>query len=228
MSSIVTFIGWHDSGKTTLASRVVSELKQIGYRVAVIKSSNDSGIHFDTPGTDTYKHMHAGADGVLLVAPDQMVLQTGKSDLSLQALAHRYFPDVDIVIGEGFKTAKKTAKIEVCRNRDQQLRQKVYGVIAVATNSKGIAGNYVFRLDEAREIATFIEKRFLLQKSGRIEAATLLLNGNAVPIERDIQEALAGMVHGFVKTLNCNEEIQEIELRIKIANSSNFVDSPEG
>ena len=215
MSSIVTFIGWHDSGKTTLAAGVVAELKRRGYRVAVIKSSNDSGIRFDTPGTDTFKHLHAGADGVLLVAPDQMVLQTGNSGLSLRTLAHRYFPDVDIVIGEGFKTARKTAKIEVCRNNDQQLRQKVHGVIAVATDLEGVAGDYIFRLDEAREIAAFIEKRFLLHEGASPEVTSLLVNGNKIPIKAYIQEALAGTVHGFVKTLKLNENIKEIELRIK-------------
>ena len=215
MSSIVTFIGWHDSGKTTLVSGVVAELKDSGYRVAVIKSSNDSGICFDSPGTDTYKHMHAGADGVLLVAPDQMVLQTGKSNLSLRTLAHRYFPDVDIVIGEGFKSEKETAKIEVCRNIDQQLRQKVQGVIAVATDLEGIAGDSVFRLDEVGEIAAFIENRFLLNKDGAAETATLLLNSNKVPMKASSQETLVRTVLGFVKTLQFSEAVKEIEVRIR-------------
>ncbi len=216
MSSIVTFIGWHDSGKTTLAAAVVAELKKRGYRVAVIKSSNDSGIRFDTPGTDTFKHRQAGADGVLLVAPDQMVLQTRNSDLSLRTLAHRYFPDVDIVIGEGFKAARKTAKIEVCRNIDQHLRREVHGVIAVATNLESVAGDYIFRLDEAGEIAAFIEKRFLLCKDEGAEVASLLVNGNKIPIKGYIQEALTGTVLGFVKTLKFNGDIKKIELRIKI------------
>ncbi len=215
MSSIVTFIGWHDSGKTTLAAMVVAELKKLGYLVAVIKSSNDSGIRFDTPGTDTYKHRQAGADSVLLVAPDQMVLQTGNSGLSIRALAYRYFPDVDIVIGEGFKTAKKTAKIEVCRDIDQHLREEVQGVIAVATNLETVVGDNVFRLDEAREIAVFIEKRFLLQRDGWTEVTSLFVNGSEISIKANIQEALAGTVHGFVKTLKLNEDIKEIELRIK-------------
>ncbi len=215
MSSIVTFIGWHDSGKTTLVKQVVTELKTLGYRVAVIKSSNDSGIQFDTPGTDTFMHKEAGADSVMLVAPDQMVLQTKNRGLSLRTLAHRYFPDVDIVIGEGFKTAKKIPKIEVCRNSDQKLRDEVHGVIAVATNVEGVVGNYVFRLDEAPELALFIEKRFLTRKNGK-EITTLLVNGNKIPLKDFIQEALVGTVHGFVKTLKCDQDIQEIELRIKI------------
>ncbi len=217
MSSIVTFIGWHDSGKTTLVKQVVTELKTLGYRVAVIKSSNDSGIQFDTPGTDTYMHKEAGADSVMLVAPDQMVLQTKNSDLSLRTLAHRYFPDVDIVIGEGFKTAKKIPKIEVFRNIDQKLRDEVHGVIAVATDVKGVAENYVFRLNEAPEIALFIEKRFLTRKDHK-EVATLLVNGNLIPLKDFIQEALGGTVNGFVQTLKCCKDIKEIELRIRVDN----------
>ncbi len=215
MSSIVTFIGRHDSGKTTLVKRVVSELKKLGYRVAVIKSSNDSGIQFDTPGTDTFMHKEAGADSVMLVAPDQMVLQTKNSGLSLRTLAHRYFPDVDIVIGEGFKTARKIPKIEVFRNRGQRLRDEVHGVIAVATDLEGVAGDYVFRLDEAPEVALFIEKRFLTRQNSK-EATALLVNGNQVPLKDFIQEALAGTVHGFVKTLKLNKDIKEIELRIRV------------
>lgn len=215
MSSIVSFIGWHDSGKTTLVSEVVSELKTLGYKVAVIKSSNDMGIQFDTPGTDTYKHKAAGADSVMLVAPDQMVLQTKNSGFSLRVLAHRYFPDVDIVIGEGFKTARKIPKIEVSRNNDQKLRDEVHGVIAVVTNIEGVVGNYVFRLDEAKEIASFIEKRYLTRK-GSGETTALLVNGTKVPLKDFIQEALAATVHGFVKTLKFNNDIRDIELRIKI------------
>ena len=215
MSSVVTFIGWHDSGKTTLVKQVVAELKKLEYRVAVIKSSNDTGIQFDTPGTDTFLHKEAGADSVMLVAPDQMVLQTKNSGLSLRTLAHRYFPDVDIVIGEGFKTAKKIPKIEVFRNRDQKLRDEVQGVIAVATNIEGVEGNYVFRLDQATEIALFIEKRFLTRKNGK-EMTVLLVNGNKVPLKDYIQDALAGTVHGLVKTLKLDKDIVEIELRIKI------------
>jgi molybdopterin-guanine dinucleotide biosynthesis protein B len=160
-------------------------------------------------------HKEAGADCVMLVAPDQMVLQTKNSNLSLRTLAHRYFPDVDIVLGEGFKTAKKIPKIEVFRNLDQKLRDEVHGVIAVATDVEGVAGNYVFRLDEAPEIALFIEKRFLTRKNSR-EVAALLVNGNKIPLKDFIQESLAGTVHGYVKTLKFDKNIREIELRIRI------------
>ncbi len=215
MSSIVTFIGYHDSGKTTLVSQVVHHLKELGYRVAVIKSSNDTGVEFDTPGTDTHKHRLAGADSVLFVGPDQMVLQTGASDLSLITLAHRYFPDVDIVIGEGFKHARRVAKIEVVRNIEQELRNEVHGVLAVATDLD-VSSDYIFRLHESKELAKFIEKRFLLGKGRGPEKASLLIDGKKIPLKMFVQEALAGTVHGFIHSLKMTNDVEEIELRIKM------------
>ena len=215
MTALVSFIGWHDSGKTTLAASVVRNLKNMGYRVAVIKSSSQENISFDTPNTDTYKHRQAGADAVMLVAPDQMVLQSGKKDLSLVTLAHRYFPDVDIVIGEGFKHARHIAKIEVVRDPEQQLRREVTGVIAVATDLD-IAADYVFRLDEGAEIARFLEKRFLLGAGRGTEKTALLVDGRKIPLREFIQESLAGVVAGYVQTLKLTDEIKEIELRIRL------------
>jgi len=98
----------------------------------------------------------------MLVAPDQMVIMTDNRQESLTSLAHRHFPEVDIVIGEGFKEARQVSKIEVFRNSETKelLRDSVTGVIAVATDEQ-ISGDHIFRLNEAAEIASFIEKRFL-------------------------------------------------------------------
>ncbi len=218
MSAVVTFIGYHDSGKTTLVSQVVTQLKNMGYRVAVIKSSNDSGVSFDKPGTDTYKHRQAGADSVLFVGPDQMVLQTGPSDHSLVTLAHRYFADADIVIGEGFKHARKVAKIEVVRSPDQELRSEVHGVIAVATDLD-IGCDHVFRLNEAKEIALFLEKRYLFGRDRVPERASLLVDGRKIPLKSFVQDCLAGTVVGFVESLKLTDDVTEIDLRIKIDRS---------
>lgn len=213
MPPIVSFIGWHNSGKTTVAAAVVSYLKEQGYTVGVIKSSSASGIEFDNPDTDTYKHKTAGADCVMFVGPDQMVLQTKRSELSLQTLAHRYFPHVDIVIGEGFKHARQIPKIEVVREEEKRLKNEVSGIIAVVTDCD-IAGDYVFRADEREEVGMFIEKRFLAEMKREKEKTALLVNGQKIPINRFIQEALAGSVTGLVASLKLKENVTDIELRI--------------
>ncbi len=161
MLPIITFIGWHNSGKTTLVTKVVSHLKQRGYRVAVIKSTKEQGLSFDAPGTDTARHRQAGADTVLLVAPDQMTMVTGNKGLSLVELAQRFCADVDLVIGEGFKQAAGVPKIEVRREADQPLLwQQVQGVIGLATDLDlpDDPGCPLFRLDQGLAIADFIEE----------------------------------------------------------------------
>jgi molybdopterin-guanine dinucleotide biosynthesis protein B len=216
MTPIVTFVGWHDSGKTTLASQVVSHLKAAGYRVAVIKSSKEPGIAFDSPGTDTSKHRMAGADSVMFIGPDKMVLQAGNDNLPLVALSYRYFSDVDIVIGEGFKDARRVPKIEVLRDRERMLRNKVHGIIAVATDLEDVGGENVFRLDESEAIAQFIERRFLLELRNKQERAVLFVNGRKMPLKNFVQEVLASTVHGFVGSLKFTDQIEEIELRIRL------------
>ena len=216
MPPIITFIGWHDCGKTTLASQVVRHLKERGYSVAVIKSTKETGLILDQEGTDTYSYRLAGADAVTLIAPDQMVMTTTNPTRVLTTLAHRYFSDVDLVVGEGFKEERQVAKIEVSRGDTELLRDQVTGVIAIATD-RNISGNFIFRLDESNKVADFIEKRFLNKNGQKKDQTVLLVNGKKVVMKDFVQKALAGMVKGFVNTLRINgSDIQEIELRIRI------------
>lgn len=216
MVPIVSFIGWHDSGKTTLVSKVVTHLKEFGLRVAVIKSTKHTGIEFDQPGTDTHTYKKAGADAVTLMAPDQFIIFSSPPEMNMIALVHRFFPEYDIVIGEGFKHEKKISKIEVTSGDAELLRDQVSRVIATVTDRQ-MSGDNIFRPDESKEIAEFIIKKFIENKRYIEEKALLLVNGKKVPMKGFVQDAIAGTVHGFVKTLKQTGEIGEIELRIKVS-----------
>ena len=215
MPPIVSFIGWHNSGKTTLASQVVTHLQDRGYSVAVIKSTKESGISHGPRGTDTKIYRRAGATGVMLAAPDQMILETDAQGKNLIALAHRYFPDVHLVLAEGFKNARQVAKIEVSRGDGPLLRDQVSGVIAIATDQR-IAGDYIFRLDESREIADFIEKRFLKDEKNVRERVVLMIDGRKIVLKDFVQEILANTVTGFVDSLKAARGADNMELRIRL------------
>ncbi|XCN72278.1 MAG: molybdopterin-guanine dinucleotide biosynthesis protein B [Candidatus Electrothrix aestuarii] len=160
MPPIITFIGWHDSGKTTLAAQVVRLLKERGYTVAVIKSTKDTGVLPNQDGTDTGAYSQAGADAVTLVAPDQLVMMAPQPEKNLPALARRFFADMDLVIGEGFKEADKVGKIEVFRGEGTRLTEQVSGVLAVATD-QDLADPLVFALNQPEKIADFLEKEYI-------------------------------------------------------------------
>ncbi|MCI5178658.1 MAG: molybdopterin-guanine dinucleotide biosynthesis protein B [Candidatus Electrothrix sp. AW3_4] len=160
MPPIITFIGWHDSGKTTLASQVVRLLKECGYSVAVIKSTKDTGLLPNQEGTDTGAYTQAGADAVMLVAPDQLVLTADQPEKNLPALAQRFFAAVDLVVAEGFKGADKVDKIEVFRGQGVRLAEQVSGVVAVATDQQ-VTAPVLFSLNQPEKIAAFLEKEYI-------------------------------------------------------------------
>lgn len=166
MPPIITFIGWHDSGKTTLAAQVVRLLKERGYSVAVIKSTKECGLFANQEGTDTGAYSRAGADAVILAAPDQLVMTASCPEKNLPALARRFFSAMDLVIGEGFKTADKIAKIEVFRGKGSRLSAQVGGVIAVATDRE-LPGPLVFPLNKPEKIADFLEKEYVFAPSSK-------------------------------------------------------------
>ena len=160
MPPIVSFIGFHDSGKTTLASQVVAHLKERGYRLAVVKSTKERGLVFDQAGTDTAIHRRAGADAVALIAPDQLVMFANPPTIDLKEFAERFFPDMDIVIAEGFKDAQHIAKIEVYAGHGPRLQDRVPGVIAVVSDEPDLDGR-CFGRHESKKVADFIVERFL-------------------------------------------------------------------
>lgn len=161
MPPVISFVGWHNSGKTTLARQVVATLQHKGYRVAVIKSSKETGIIFDQPGTDTSLYQQSGAEAVALCAPDQLVVQRKPSRAPLYQLAQQLFPDMDIVIAEGFKQATEVPKIEVHREPEAPwIHEQCPGIIALASDTP-IPGWPNFTLQQGKEIADFLIKTFL-------------------------------------------------------------------
>jgi molybdopterin-guanine dinucleotide biosynthesis protein B len=222
MPPVISFIGWHNSGKTTLASQVVAHLKDRGYLVAVIKSTKEKGIETDQPRTDTAVYRGVGADSVALVAPDQLILRAKAPQSDLLTLAHRYCSEMDIVIAEGFKHAVNVPKIEVRRDHEAPLlRDQVTGVIAVATDLP-LAGDIVFHLDQSKAIADFIETRFLkTQQTPAAQAQVeLIIDNSTLPLPESICDQLSAAVFTLLDPLHPSLHKATMELRIRCNRSS--------
>lgn len=52
-----------NAGKTTLITRLLPVLTDYGLKVATVKHDGGHEFEGDVPGTDTYRHMKAGAFG---------------------------------------------------------------------------------------------------------------------------------------------------------------------
>lgn len=62
------------TGKTTVVTRLVKELEQIGFSVGVVKSDKH-GFHMDYEGTDTDLAMKSGATAVAIAGPTETAIR---------------------------------------------------------------------------------------------------------------------------------------------------------
>lgn len=100
-------VGWQNSGKTTLITRLIPALNSLGLSVSTIKHVHHS-IDLDQPGKDTFAHREAGALDVAMVSDKRWAILHERREPSdaaadLPDILRRLSP-VDLVLVEGFKS----------------------------------------------------------------------------------------------------------------------------
>jgi len=111
-------IGYHHTGKTTVVTELIKSLTAKGFRVATIKDIHNENYHADTEGSNTWKHIQAGA--VMTFAKglynSSLLFPHSLSLMEITALMN-----CDFLIMEGIKTAP-VPKI-LCAENTQQLEE---------------------------------------------------------------------------------------------------------
>ena len=160
--------GWKNSGKTTLATRLVAELAKRGYTVTAIKHAHHS-FDIDHPGRDSYRLREAGARRVILSSPKRWALmhELGDSpEVSLSYLLSKAGP-CDLVLVEGFKR-ERFPKIEIRRDGagSRQPLTDVPDIVALASDRPGEETGTlpIFHLDDVLGIADFISRYLKLSR----------------------------------------------------------------
>jgi molybdopterin-guanine dinucleotide biosynthesis protein B len=153
-------IGWKNSGKTTLLTRLVAEFTRRGLVVSTVKHAHHD-FDIDKPATDSFRHREAGAREVMIVSGNRWALMhelSGDGEPPLSAALERLSP-CDLVLVEGYKR-EGHLKIEVRRsdaaNRDP-LAPGDPTVLAVASDHTTDSNRLpAFDLDDITGIADFI------------------------------------------------------------------------
>ncbi len=134
----VSFVARSGAGKTTLLTCLIAELKNRGYAVGAVKHGPPN-FAIDRPGKDSYRFTEAGADNMLVCSDNKLAfVKQYQQAPPLAELLATYFPDVDIILVEGFKQAD-LPRIEVYRgdHSDQLLSRGRWddpNLLAVATD----------------------------------------------------------------------------------------------
>ncbi len=161
---VVSFVGKKKSGKTTVLLGVIKELRDRGYRVAVLKHDSH-GFDIDIPGTDSYRFKELGTEVVGLSSPWSYVWQVKPAaEPPLGELIRQIREPVDVVITEGFKQ-QAAPKIEISRReRSETLVSGLDELIGIASDQR--FPDYAvpqFDLDDFKGLAGLLEKRILTE-----------------------------------------------------------------
>lgn len=114
---VLQIIGYKNSGKTTLACRLIHALTARGIRVGSAKH-DAHGFTLDDPGTDSSKHLLNGAVETVLTSP-QATRFMRQAETSLEEIVQSMQGRVDLLIAEGFKSAPYP-KIALLRHMDDR------------------------------------------------------------------------------------------------------------
>ncbi len=102
---IIGFVAFSGTGKTTLLTQIVGELKARGLRVGVVKHAHHT-FEMDTPGKDSYRLREAGATQMMVASRRRWALLADdphpEADLN-ELLVHLDQNQLDLILVEGFK-----------------------------------------------------------------------------------------------------------------------------
>ncbi|TES90122.1 MAG: molybdopterin-guanine dinucleotide biosynthesis protein B [Candidatus Cloacimonadota bacterium] len=156
MPKIFSFVGNSNSGKTTLISKIITELKKRNYTVGALKNCS-KGFEIDKEGKDSYILKEKGADPVLLISKDNIALFRRNNGDEPKELIKRYFHDRDFVIIEGGKGWNGFRKIEVMGNEKKRLKldDKPIAIVSDVENDTDVP---LFKKDDIENIVNFLEK----------------------------------------------------------------------
>lgn len=169
---VIAIVGWKNSGKTTLVTKLIAEFVARGVKVASIKHAHHI-FEIDHEGTDSFRHRQAGASAVAIVSARRVALvrEIGEGEEpSFEAVLASLGP-ADLVIVEGYKSLP-LRKIEVRRresNRDGDLAPVDPNVLAIAADYPVEAVVPVLDLNDAAKIADFIAQALDLRGPRRAD-----------------------------------------------------------
>ena len=150
----IAVIGWKNSGKTTLVSRLVAHLKKKKFKVGVVKHAHHT-FDIDHPNTDSYKIRQAGSYKTTIVSEKRLahIEEKISPEIDIEELI-KLNNGCDILIFEGFKKIKKLSKIEVnlTKNNKELLYKSLDNVKLLVSDDMSEHPIKVLRHDQVNEI----------------------------------------------------------------------------
>ncbi|WP_319470454.1 molybdopterin-guanine dinucleotide biosynthesis protein B [uncultured Pseudodesulfovibrio sp.] len=162
---VICIVGKKKSGKTTFIEKLIPELQALGLSVGTVKHDAHS-FDMDHEGKDSWRHRHCGAETVVVSSPAQVaVIRSLEKEMLLSDLAETYFADRHLVVAEGyFRSDQPKIEIHRVEAHDEPLcsraNEEDKHLFAMVTDGNVDTGMPVFGLEDVREVAALVARRF--------------------------------------------------------------------
>lgn len=158
---VMQLVGYSNSGKTTLLTKLIPLLEQKGLRVGVIKHDGGHDFEIDQPGKDTWRYREAGASLVAITSQTRTAM-IEQRPLPLADLIERMGQaGADLVLVEGFKREGYPKLVLVREEKDRELVSQLAHVVGVVCwQPEQRCGELPhFSIDDANSVASFLYQR---------------------------------------------------------------------
>ena len=210
MPPVVCVVGHSNSGKTTVVEGVLRELTSRGYRIASVKHARE--IDIDRPGTDSWRHLKAGSQVIVLATNERIVLmKDAVTPPTVDDLVRLVGEDYDLVLVEGFKS-ESAPKIEVQRSATGPLLTGLKNLIAVISDDEIVSTVDRFPYSDVTGLANLLENSFIRPNA---EHFSLYADGKPVRLTTFPKEFVDNLLEAIASSFGGAEKAKSLELRLK-------------
>jgi len=213
MRSIISIVGKSSAGKTTLLERLIAELKQRGYKVAIVKHSHHKD-DIDTAAKDTWRFTRAGSEISAINSLDHLAIYRRIDKyFDPREISSFVLWDYDIILTEGFK-GSNYPKIEVHRREQgKELLTDPKNLLAVVTDEPLDIDVPQFSRDNVARIADIIEKT-IITRNGENDLE-LVINGASTPISPSLKDLLTRTLVAMIPHPQGNGEVKSLHISLR-------------
>jgi len=149
---VIGLAGYSGSGKTTFLEKLITELKRRGYRLGVIKHTHHK---------DTWLHNVAGAEVMVLAAPDGVFMFREYESEPRPEEVISMIDGVDLILIEGYKQGRWPKLVIFRHGVTERPAIRAADLLAEVSDEPNSSAAAHFNLEDAAGVADLLEQVIL-------------------------------------------------------------------